>query len=68
MLSLAAISELTCSPLSGTAGAAVTAAGSTMKDGLAGSAAGNAKAGNRKLLKEPRAVKMVKDRMTVGFN
>ena len=35
--------------MNGTAGAAVTAAGSTIQDGVAGSGAGSAKAGSTKL-------------------
>lgn len=44
----------------------MTAAGSTMKDGLAASAAGSAEAGSRKLLRELRAVIMVKECIIVG--
>ena len=52
--------DSTTSPVKGTAGAAVTAVESTIKDGDAGSTAGDAKAGSMKLPKELRMVMVVK--------
>ena len=61
-------SDSTTSPVKGTAGAAVTAVGSTIKDGVAGSTAGNAKAGRTKLLRELRTVMVVKGCIAVCFD
>ena len=59
-LSAESAPDSTTAPVKGTAGAAVTALGSTIKDGEADSTAGDAEAGKMKLPKELRMVMVVK--------